>query len=472
MPPTKTLKPPKQLNNKTPEIKLNDKILDALAVIANPETRVFTMEGSIRSAKTVTAIIGFNNRVKKQKAKLALIAAKDYDSINDNILDAELGLFAMYPDDYKLRRDEIGSYYVEIVGTDKKILLVGYADASKWKKILGKDIETILIDEANIADQQFMDESFARQGATEHPITIMTLNGDDPSHQIYQDRVNKSLVIGNCPASIRADMDAQKTKKRGYYYMHFTFNDNPKLTVKMIRDLRSLYPVGSFYHKTKILGERGKWGIMIFADYMTSDLLVDVNAKDANGKPKYLFSHYAIGVDIAENRAHNVFALVGFEKDYKYCGVVDLFVFQSEKDGRKLVGYTQKTELLKAFLAKHQGKGIEGIFVDSAEGNYIKDLQNIPQINSGHPVAGSYKATIKERIDLLITLFNRSRCVFDVVKAIQGFQAYQSSTWVKGKEGKEREDNNLAMNDIMDAIEYAITRHMNALLQAVKRTVT
>ena len=182
-------------------------------------------------------------------------------------------------EDYKLRRDEIGSYYVEVIGTDKKILLVGYSDASKWKKILGKDIETILIDEANIADQQFMDESFARQGATEHPITIMTLNGDDPSHQIYTDRVNKSLIIGICPASIRADMDAQKTKKRGYFYMHFTFNDNPKLKAKMIRDLRSLYPIGSFYHKTKILGERGKWGIMIFADYMTTELLVDVTPK-------------------------------------------------------------------------------------------------------------------------------------------------------------------------------------------------
>jgi len=327
-----------------------------------------------------------------------------------------------------------------------------------------------MIDEANIANEMFINESLGRQGATEHPVTILTLNGDDPQLPLYQNIINKCVIIGNCPASIRSEMDKSK-KKRGYYYFHWTFNDNPILTPKMKTSLRNQFPIGSYYHKTKILGERGKWGIMIFADYMTTELLVDVNAKDANGKPKYLFSHYAIGVDIAENRAHNVFALIGFEKDYKYCGVVDLFVFESEKDGRKLVGYTQKTELLKAFLAKHQGKGIEGIFVDSAEGNYIKDLQNVPQINGGHPVVPSYKATIKERIDLLIVLFNRGRCFFDVNKAIQGFQAYQSSTWVKGKEGKEREDNNLAMNDIMDAIEYAITRHMKALLQASERKV-
>ena len=47
MPPTKTLKPQNQQTYKTPDIKLNDKILDALAVINSLETRVFTMEGSI-----------------------------------------------------------------------------------------------------------------------------------------------------------------------------------------------------------------------------------------------------------------------------------------------------------------------------------------------------------------------------------------------------------------------------------------
>jgi len=43
--------------------------------------------------------------------------------------------------------------------------------------------------------------------------------------------------------------------------------------------------------------------------------------------------------------------------------------------------------------------------------------------------------------------------------------------WKKGREGKEREDNNLPMNDIMDAVEYGQTRHMNALLAALKRMV-
>ena len=56
---------------------LNDKILDALSwialdqdIMANEnlisETRFFVLEGTIRSAKTVTAIMGFAKRVKKR----------------------------------------------------------------------------------------------------------------------------------------------------------------------------------------------------------------------------------------------------------------------------------------------------------------------------------------------------------------------------------------------------------------------
>jgi hypothetical protein len=144
-----------------------------------------------------------------------------------------------------------------------------------------------------------------------------------------------------------------------------------------------------------------------------------------------------------------------------------LFVFKSNEGG-KSVGYAKKTEMLRAFLAKHRGKPIEGIFVDSAEGNYIKDLQSY---NLGVPVTECYKATILERIHLNVMLFSRGRLLMDA-SCLQAYQAFMNAVWKKGKEGKEREDNNLPMNDIMDGVEYAQTRHMNALLLALKRMVT
>jgi hypothetical protein len=462
-----------------PEVEFNNKILDALSWISLDqdyydeasrmviyETRFFCMEGTIRSAKSVTAVMGFHLRVQQQTAKFALIAAKDTDAINDNILNAKRGLLTLYPDKYKIKKDEIGGYYVDVVGKDIKILLAGYADASKWKKILGKDIETVLIDEINIADELFVNETFARQGATLHPITIATLNGDDPNHVIYQERINKCLIVGDAPASIMADMDQVTVKKRGYYYMHWTFDDNPVLNKKQKRNLRTLYPVGSFYHKTRTLGERGKWGKMIYADYISPDCIVDIYAKDEQGNLKYPLHRYAIGIDIADNRATNVFSLVGFAKNYEYAAIVDLDVFKSEQQG-KAVGYKYKTDRLWAFLERHSNilNLIDGGFVDSAEGNYIKDLQSL---NLPIPIAPSYKATIKDRIDLNIILFNLGRFLIHN-KCMVAYNAFMSSTWVKGQEGKVREDNNLPMNDIMDATEYAETRHMNKLLTAARR---
>jgi len=455
-----------------PEVQYNDKILDAIQIALDPRTRCLTFEGTIRSAKTVTAIQIFHLLVQRMKGKYALITAENYDAIRTNLLQAERGLMTLYPDKYRFVKEEIGGFYVEAVTPSgiKEILLCGYADSSKWEKILGKDIEIILIDEVNIADKQFVDETFARQGATEHPVTIFTLNGDDPQHLIYQDRVNKSLIIGDCPASTKAEMDAQKIKKRGYFYIWWSFDDNPKLTGEQKKELRHEFPIGSYYHKTKILGERGKWGILIFADYMGIELMQNLYVYDPKAKkvdysrldPKRGIVHFTMGVDIAEGKASNVFVLMGFDKNYGQAFVLDRLIFKSRDDMGRPVGFKKKTEYLKAFLAKHIGKRLDFISVDSAEGNYINDLRGE---NLGAQIIPSYKATIKQRIDLLIILFNKRRILIDSSCA-DIYAAYQSATWTKGKEGIEREDSGTTANDIMDATEYALTTYMTALSTA------
>lgn len=419
---------------------------------------LFVFEGPVRTGKSTDAIEIFHQRVQNQSAPLALMAARDYDAVKDNLLESPLGLLKRFPKYYKLIRAKIGGYYIISKTNGVHILLAGYSDASKWTKILGKDIETILIDEVNIADETFVNECFVRQGATTHPFTIMTLNGDDPNASIYLNWINKCIIIGDAPASIIKDMSSTP-KEKGYYYFHWNFNDNPKLTEDNIRRLKSLYPVGSYYHKTKILGERGKWGITIFADYMTEDLVVDLNEK-IDDIPKYNIARYVVGVDIAEGRATNVYSLLGYDRTHTRVYLIDFMAFKSDSKG-----YAYKTEMLKVFLAKHKGKVIECISVDSAEENFIRDLKGE---RLGYDVVSSYKATIKARIDLNIILFSKKRFLFDK-STYEAFRAYQSAMWVKGKEGKEREDNNLPMNDIMDSIEYAETVWMKTLAMAENR---
>ncbi len=407
-------------------------------------------------------IQAFFYRVWNSDAQLHLIAGRDFDTINNNLLTNDMGLVAQFPNHCKLMADSIGGYYVRLIspkGT-KKILIVGFDNRAKWKKILGLSIENIIVDEANIADEQFIDECWARQVSFDNPLTIWTLNGDIPEHYIYQKYINRAKIIGDAPASIRADMD-KVAKEKGWYYMHWKMKDNPVMTPQKIADAMTIYPVGSYYHTIKILGERGAPGTLIYNDYMTPDLIVDLDELDTNGRPKYVFSHYTIGVDIGASRAYNVFALLGWTHDLKTCCVVDLEVI-------KAVGYDKKTPLLEAFALRHvENKHINAIAVDSAEQNYIADLKG-KFLKHGLIVRGSNKATIKIRMDMNIVAFSNKRTLFSK-HCMKAYNAFLIAKYVEGKEGIEREDLNQEHNDIMDGIEYAQTVHLHAFISGSGR---
>lgn len=440
-----------------------DKMLDALAVAMNPSNRFLAFEGTVRAIKTVTAILAFHYRVQASKSKFHLIGGRNLEVIRRNLLEAELGLMTMFPDKYKLDRDKIGGYFIRCIGTEKEIIILGYSDKTRWENLVGASIENVFLDEINLANEQFLDETFARQVASISPFTIATLNGDDPQSKCYVDYINHCKIIGNCPASTKADMD-KAAKKRGWRYMFFTFYDNPIMTPDMIEAAENLFPKGSYYYKTRTLGERGTWGTLIYNDYMSDELIIDAFERKPNGRPLHEITTYAIGGDIAENRAANVFALVGYDATFSYCYLIDILCFQSVNGTKR--GYTYKTEMLKGFLARHSDKAIQYIAIDSAEGNYINDLKGS---NLGVTVIPSYKATIKERIDMNIILFSGRRFFFHRNKTTDttiAFKAFQAAKWADGKEGVEREDLGQQMNDIMDAVEYAQTRYMTALTTA------
>lgn len=82
------------------------------------------------------------------------------------------------------------------------------------------------------------------------------------------------------------------------------------------------------------------------------------------------------------------------------------------------------------------------------------------------PVIACYKATIKQRIDLEVILFSANRIEFnDTVAGRKMYEAFQVAKWVDNKLGEEREDNNEWHNDVLDSVEYTLTRHMKKLLR-------
>lgn len=433
-----------------------DKILNTISLCLKDEISLIILEGQIRSAKTETGKVGFFERVQNSDERLHLLAAQDLDAVKDKFLDGPTGLLELYPQYLKLKRDEIGSYYLKCMcdvpgkPAKKSILLAGYADAGKWKKILGKTLGVIMVDEVNIASEQFIDECFARQTSANAPLQIWTLNGDVPTHWVYQKYINRAKPIWKVPASILADM-LKVENVTGWYYTHWKMEDNPIMTPDKINKALSIYKPGTYYYTTKVLGERGSPGKMIYVDYLDSKTITALDTTQ--------FSSYVVGVDIGASRAQNSFALVGFSRDFAKVGIIDLMTFQQ-------VGYAEKAAKLEAFIRSWSNKlPIECVAVDSAEMNFIRDLKAGFSMKGLPAVIASYKATIKERIDLEWILLSADRLLFNDTEAgKEAYKAFQVAKWKEGKEGEEREDNNEPHIDILDSIEYALTRHMKKII--------
>lgn len=442
-------------------------IVKRLALIIQRSTRFVLLEGPARSSKTALAIKAvYYALLRGSDITRGLIASRDMDTLNQNILEAEvIGFMKLHPE-CSLQRDEIGGYYIHVptYQGDKTILITGYDNESRWKKVLGGSIDIVFLDEANIANKTFVRECFARQIASNSPLTIFTTNGDNPDNMIYQEYGNYAKPIGNIPAStlnlmqefkaIHAnDKDCINGTKAGWYYFFFRMEDNPTMTKEKLSNAKGIFPLGSYYYQTKILGERAVQGAMIFVDYMNYDKLVMKEIP-------FRVASYTMGFDIGATKAYSVITLTAWNSDYSRACFVKIDSFNTQ-------GYEAKKQHLRNFLNSIEPKHrnfIESISIDSAESNFITDISPIIKREFNLWVVPSYKATIKERIDMIILGYSSGRLTM-LELCMKIFDSYRSSRWAEGQIGEVREDLGLEMNDVMDSAEYSLTTKMKTFLR-------
>jgi hypothetical protein len=397
------------------------------------------------------AILTFGLRVANSDSELHCMAAKDLDAIRDNLLEGDNKFLDLFGDAAHVVGGNMGSKYIQFVTKKgvKKILLAGYENKKTWTKILGKPIETFLIDEINIADKQFIYETFARQFSFEHPCTIATLNGDDPDSFVYQNYINycTDVTIEDTPKSTIAYMSGDK--KDGYYYSFFRLEDHPLMTDEKLQRIYDAYPPGSFYYQTKVLGVRGVQEGLLYAELITQQHTVDWSQID-----RAAIRQLEIGVDIGD-KAETVFTLTGFTKDFSRAVVIDTMAF-NEADYDEIIGKFNGwvDEWYRIF-----GSSIKGVWVDSADSIFIRTLRG--RISMPIRVYGSKKMTIKERVILKEQLLHQKRLLF-----VRDFGAKDAALMLKkmktdGKGGHL--DEGKAETDYNDSLDYSLTPHLKKL---------
>ena len=419
-------------------------------------TRFLTFEGAAQNGKSSLAILAFGLRVAKSDGELHCMAAKDLDSIRDNLLEGDNKFLDLFGDAARVVGGNMGSKYIQFVTKKgvKKILLAGYENKKTWTKILGKPIETFLIDEINIADPTFLYETFARQFSFDHPCTIATLNGDDPDSFVYQNYINycHDITPEHTPPSTIAYMSGDK--KDGYHYSFFRLEDHPRMTPEKIAKIHEAYPPNSFYYQTKVLGVRGVQEGLLYAELISKDHYISWDRID-----KAAIKQLEIGIDIGD-KAQTVFTLTGYTKEYSRAVVIDTIAF-NEAD------YDEIISKFNAWLDEWYrvfGNNIKGVWSDSADSIFIRTLRS--RIALPVKVHSSKKSTIKERVILKEQLLHQKRLLF-----VSDFGAVDTASMLKKLKSDQRGghlDEGKAEMDYNDSLDYSLTPHMKKLSDYAK----
>lgn len=210
-------------------------------------------EGSIRSGKTVTALISFARYVIDSPATIFLMSGRTVAAIERNAILSDYGLLNIIGLDsssyhtegkskvitFSVRRDD-GSV------VRKKILVMGANDIKSFKALRGATTHGWFADEINMHDKSFVAEGLNRTALSPDRKHFWTLNPDNPHHWIYTD------YLDNYDAMTKAERKALG----GYRWWHYIPKDNPMMSAEALASLEAQFPKGSYLYRRYILGER------------------------------------------------------------------------------------------------------------------------------------------------------------------------------------------------------------------------
>lgn len=377
-------------------MKLSAKYLDFL----QSNAKVEVLEGTTFAGKTTVGVIKFMLRCAQSDKRFHVLAGLDLGTIEKNIVNADLGIRDVFGAAVSYKAGGGGNislpHIVYQTPTGEKIIYVlGYDNKARWKKALGGQYGCVYIDEANIADMEFV-----REIAIRYDYMLMTLNPDDPSLPIYSEYINcarpKDKWRSGTPPELLEQLNAEP--KRGWVHWYFTFDDNAGLTAEKKEQLLTGTPKNSKLYKNKILGLRGRATGLVF-DLQDKNIITEDEAR------KLDFVLFSCGVDTSySSKSQDKIAFVysGFTRDKKKV-TLDCAVYNN-KERKTPLTPSDIPPLLTSFLDYNSDKwGLaRNVFIDSADTGTILECQKYRRAH-GHLYmfnAAWKKTTVLNRIRL------------------------------------------------------------------------
>ena len=268
-------------------IKLGDKFKDFVSLLDIQEKHIYTeiLEGQTSAGKTTIGIgLKFILLVSLSKKKLHLLCGYTMGKLESSVIVKENGILDIanqlgYKVEYKPNGyGDIRLAHLIVYGKtrdeDRIIYCAGYSDTTKWKDILGNQYGIVAVDEANIANIDFLRELSMRRD-----YWMMTLNPDDPNMPIYSEFINHARPLKQYEKDYPSELLNQLYSgqaKDGYIHWYFTMDDNVALSEEKKKQIIDSVPPNSKQYKNKILGLRGRSEGLVYEEF-TDDKIIPID---------------------------------------------------------------------------------------------------------------------------------------------------------------------------------------------------
>ena len=306
----------------------------------NPDSRhdAIICDGAVRSGKTLCMGLSFVCWAMSQfRGAQFAFCGKSVVSLRRNLLNELTPLLGELGFACREKRSE-NLLVIRRGDRENRFYLMGGKDEGSAAFIQGVTLAGVLLDEAALMPRSFVEQAIARCSVSGSRLWF-NCNPEGPQHWFYQEWILKA-------------------EERNALYLHFTMEDNPSLSPRIIRRYRSSYS-GAFYRRF-ILGE---WTAAKGLVYDFFD-----PGRDAADRPEGEMEEYAVSVDYGTANPCS-FGLWGLREGVWYR--MEEYYYASRRTGVQLTDQ----EYVAAMDRLTAGRVIGQVVVDPSAASFITALR-------------------------------------------------------------------------------------------------
>ena len=391
-------------------------------------------DGSIRSGKTISMIIGF--LLWSQSS--FILAGKTMGALKKNVIRPMLQIIEAWgwPYDYIRSgtdaRIEIGSNQYYLYGAN--------TEASQ-DALQGLTAAGAYADEAALFPKSFIDQMVGRCSVMGARIW-MNCNPGNPHNYIKEEFIDKA-------------------DEKNIYHLHFLMDDNLTLSESVRERYKRTWPVGSVFYKRFILG---LWvaaeGLVYqqFANELEEYLIDPEWLIDDQNNTKIVYA--TIGVDFGGTKSAHSFTLTGFTKGFRDIVVLDEYYRKERINPKQL--QDDFIDFVKRARSKYR---VYEAYCDSAEQTLISGIEaECREKCLSIDIKNAIKGPINDRIAFYNSLIAQRR--WKVMRHCRHvIEAFEQAVYDDKQLTKDvRLDDGIMNVDSLDSTEYSTESVQNEIM--------